>query len=105
MTADENGDIVLSRALLEAAVAGAPGRWTDSALDAAQRILRLLDTLEERELCDLLTHQILTRLRPLVADRANPQRLLTEAQLLGLGEKTARRLAHALTPPVHTPAG
>ena len=96
VTADENGDIVLSRGLVEAAAAGAPGRWTGGDLDTAQRILRLLETLEENELLDLLTQQILTRLQPLATGQANPQRLLTEAQSLGLGEKTARRFAHVL---------
>ena len=87
---------MLSRGLVEAAAAGAPGRWTGGDLDTAQRILRLLETLEENELLDLLTQQILTRLQPPAAGQANPQRLLTEAQSLGLGEKTARRFAHVL---------
>jgi hypothetical protein len=96
VTADENGDIMLDRGLLEAALAGAPGRWTGGALDAALRILRLLDTLEQHELRDLLTQQVLTRLQPLAIEGANPNRLISEAQLLGLGEKTARRLAFIL---------
>lgn len=100
VTSGDNGDIVLSRSLLETAAASAPGRWADSALTTAQRIFQLLDTLEERELRDLLTWQLLTRLQPLAADRANPQRLAAEAQKLGLDEKAARRLAYAL---IHSP--
>jgi caspase domain-containing protein len=96
VAADENGDVVVDRGLLEAAVAGAPGRWAGRELDAAQRILRLLEALEDHELRDLLTQQILTRLRPPAADRADLQRLLSEAQQLGLGEKTARRIAYVL---------
>src|SRR5262249_15029289 len=96
VAADEDGAIVLDLALLEAAAAAAPGRLADNDLATAQRILRLLRTLEQDELRDLLIHQILERLRPLATDRTGPRRLLTEARVLGLEDKTARRIAYAL---------
>ena len=91
-------------ALLAAAIAEAEARWNGEQLNAARRLFRVLDALAPGEIGDLMTCQVAALLQTLSRD-GRIERVLTEAQLLGLTDPEDRYLTFAVVHASNSPRG
>lgn len=79
-----------------AAEASAAARWNGDRLDAAHRVLSLVDALTPAELQDLITRQLADRLFDLRDSGGGVKQMLGEARLLGVIEPGDRELAYVV---------